>query len=500
MSYWLLILVLGPLVGSLVPALTKGRAAKVCGLIIALATLGVAIAVYVLAQDNAGDLAVQTPWIAPIGAWFALGVDGMGAVMVLLTAILVPVVMIAEWNVGDDRPGPGTGAFFSLVLVLESLSLLVFTADDALLFYLAFEATLIPMYFLIGGWGGPKRARAALKFLLFSLAGGLVMLFGIIGLFGVSSSKGVPSYLLSDLAALKIDGSIGNWLFAAFFFAFAVKAPMVGVHTWLPDTTEQATPGASTLLVGVLDKIGTFGMIKFCLLLFPAATTWATPFVLVWALVSILYGAILAIGSKDLMRLIAFTSVSHFGFMVLGIFAVTTQSLTGSIFYMINHGFSTAALFLVAGFMISRRGSANVMDFGGVQKIAPVLAGVFLMAGLSALALPGMSSFVSEFLVTSGVFQRYPVHAAISIIGVVLAAVYVLLMYQRTMTGPVPEQVAATVRTDLGVREKLVVIPLLGLILFFGVAPQSMLEVIEETSTATLSQIGATDPAPQAVK
>lgn len=208
----------------------------------------------------------------------------------------------------------------------------------------------------------------------------------------------------------------------------------------------------------------------------------------------------MAIGSPHLMRLISFTSVSHFGFMVLGIFAVTTPSLTGSMFYMINHGFSTAALFLIVGFLIQRRGSAQVGDFGGVQKVAPVLAGVFLMAGLSALALPGMSSFVSEFLVTSGAFQRYPWHTGVAVLGVVLAAVYVLLAYQRTMTGPVTDQVAETVKTDLSARERLVAAPLLALILVFGFFPKPMLDAVEPTAKDTMSQVGVTDPAPQAVK
>lgn len=500
MSLWLTMLIVVPMLGAVVLGFVRGEAAKLAGLAFAVATLVIGIAVFVFAQNDAAALAVKVPWIAPIGAWFALGVDGMGAVMVLLTVILTPIVLLAEWRVGDAEGRWSTRTFFALALALESLSLLVFTAGDALLFYLAFEATLIPMYFMIGGWGGAKRAAAAIKFLLFSLAGGLVMLFGIIGLFGVSAANGAPSYLLTDLAALQIDGDMGRWLFAAFFFAFAVKAPMVGVHTWLPDTAEQATPGTSTLLVGVLDKIGTFGMIKFCLVLFPEASQWATPVVLVWALVSVIYGAIMAIGSKHLMRLISFTSVSHFGFMVLGIFAMTTPSITGSMFYMINHGFSTAALFLVVGFLVARRGSAQVNDFGGVQKVAPVLAGVFLMAGLSALALPGMSSFVSEFLVTSGAFQRYPVHAVIGILGVVLAAVYVLLMYQRTMTGPVTDQVAEHIKTDLDVREKVVMVPLLALILFFGFFPKPMLDMVTPAAQHTMSQIGVTDPVPQAVK
>ncbi len=222
-----------------------------------------------------------------------------------------------------------------------------------------------------------------------------------------------------------------------FLIAFIVKAPMVPVHTWLPTATEQSTPGTSVLLVGILDKIGTFGMIRFCLGLFPEASQWVAPVMIVLALISIIYGAVAAIGSTNLLRLVAYTSISHFGFMVLGIYTFTSAGISGSIFYMLNHGFSTAALFLVLGFLITRRGSALVGDYGGVQKVAPVLTGVFLMAGLSGLALPGMSSFVSEFMVLAGTWSRQPVVGAVATLGTVLAAVYILLMFQRTMTGPV---------------------------------------------------------------
>ncbi len=224
-------------------------------------------------------------------------------------------------------------------------------------------------------------------------------------------------------------------LFLGFFFAFAIKAPLWPVHTWLPDAAAEAPPGGAVLLVGVLDKVGTFGMIRFCLPLFPDASQWATPVVIVLAVIGILYGALLAIGQTDLKRLIAYTSISHFGFIVLGIFAMTTQGQSGSTLYMVNHGFSTAALFLIAGFLISRRGSRLIADFGGVQKVAPVLAGTFLIAGLSSLALPGLSSFVSEFLVLVGTYSRYAAAAVIATVGIVLAALYILLMYQRTMTG-----------------------------------------------------------------
>jgi NADH-quinone oxidoreductase subunit M len=368
-------------------------------------------------------------------------------------------------------------------------------AGDVLLFYLLFEATLIPVYFLIGGYGGARRSYAAIKFLLFSLAGGLVMLFSVIGLYAESTRQfGAPTYLLSDLAALRPDATTAMLLMVGFLVAFIIKAPMVPVHTWLPTAAEESTPGTSVLLVGVLDKIGTFGMIKFCVFLFPDASRAVGPIMIVLALISILYGALAAIGSTNLLRLVAYTSVSHFGFMVLGIYTFTTVGTSGTIFYMLNHGFSTGALFLVLGFLISRRGSALVDAYGGVQKVAPVLAGTLLLAGLSSLALPGMSSFVSEFMVMAGAWSREPWVAAVAALGTVLAAVYILLMYQRTMTGPVTEAVAEHIRSDLNVREKIVAAPLIAVLLVLGFVPQLALRQIEPTVTAVLAHAGISDP------
>lgn len=493
----LTILALVPLVGSLVLFLVKGQAGRLIGYGIALTTAVLGVLAVVL-QAQGVPLSEEVAWIPQIGAHYALDLDGMGAILVLMTVILVPVVLLAEWRVGETPGARWSGtAFMALALMLQSFALFVFMASDILLFYVAFEATLIPTYFLIGGFGGPKRSAAALKFLLYSLAGGLVMLVAVAGVYAVTAAAGSPSFLIGDLVGAEMSTTTARWLFAGFFFAFAVKAPMAGLHTWLPDAAEQSTPGTSTLLVGVLDKIGTFGMLKICLTAFPEASQWATPVILVWAIVSVLYGAFMAFGATDLLRLVSYTSVSHFGFMVFGIFALTTQSISGSIFYMFNHGLSTAALFLVVGFMIRRRGSQHIDAFGGVQKVAPVLAGVLLMSGLSALALPGMGSFVSEFLVMAGAWQRFPVYTVVITLGMVLAAVYVLRMYKTTMTGPVTEQVATHVTHDLSAREKAVVAPLLILLIVFGFVPKPVLALADETAMETMAIVGVEDPAPQ---
>jgi NADH-quinone oxidoreductase subunit M len=317
----------------------------------------------------------------------------------------------------------------------------------------------------------------------------------VIGLYVASGTVGTPSYLLSDLSQLTLGTGQGRWLFLGFMFAFAIKAPLVPLHTWLPDAAEQSSPGGATMMVGVMDKIGTFGMIRFCLGLFPEASQWATPVVLVLAVLSILYGAILAIGSRNLMRFVAYTSISHFGFIVLGIFVLTRQTLTGSTFYMLNHGLSTAGLFLVVGFLVKRRGSPDLAAFGGVQKVAPVAAGLLLFAGLSTLSLPGLSPFVSEFLVLAGTFSAHPVYAVIATLAIVLAALYILIMYQRTMTGPVTAEVQRTV-TDLTGREKLAIAPLVVLILVLGLYPKPVLALIEPTTALVQAHVGVADPAP----
>ncbi|MCW2846603.1 MAG: NADH-quinone oxidoreductase subunit [Marmoricola sp.] len=499
-SSWLTLLLLLPIAGSMVlavlPARTSAAVVKQSALAISVLTLALAIALAIGYQAGGGyDYSVDVDWIKLFGAHYALGLDGIGLTLVLLTVILTPVVMLASWNDGDTgRWGPK--GFFAWVLALEGLSIGVFAATDVFLFYVFFEATLIPVYFLVAGYGGPARVRAAVKFLLFSLAGGLVMLASVIGIYvETAKSSDGPTYLISELQHFDFGTSVGRWMFVGFFIAFAIKAPMFPVHTWLPDTTESATPGTSVLLVSVLDKIGTFGMIRFCLELFPEASRWATPVVVVLAIISILYGAFMAIGSNNIPRLIAYTSVSHFGFIVLGIFVMNSQGLSGANLYMFNHGLSTAALFLVSGFMISRRGSALISDYGGVEKVAPVLAGLFLVSGLSSLSLPGLSPFVSELMVMVGAFVHSPWAAAFAVPAIVLAAIYILWMYQRVMTGPVREGVVGM--PDLNVREVSSLAPLLVLIVVLGFYPKPLLAVINPSVQHTMSEVGKSDPQPK---
>jgi len=432
-------------------------------------------------------------WIKAFGIKYAVGVDGIALLLILMTALLTPIVVLAGWN--ESQGGRwSTKTFYILILVLQTMSFGVFAATDVFLFYVFFEAMLVPVYFLIGGYGSGERAAAAVKFLLYSLFGGLLMLASIIGLYVISGEQGGHTFSITALSELELSSTTQNLLFLGFFIAFAIKAPLFPFHTWLPDAAKSATPGTSVLLLGVLDKVGTFGMIRYCLTLFPDATKTFTPLIITLSVISIVYGAFLAIGAKDIKRLIAYTSISHFGFITLGIFAMTTQSHSGATLYMFNHGFSTAALFLVAGWMISRRGSSTISDFGGLQRVTPVMAWSFFIAGLSGLALPGLSSFVSEFLVLVGTFTRYPVAAVIATFGIVLAALYILIPVQRSLHGPTTP--GNENLKDLNLREKIAIAPVMAIIIFLGFYPAPALNVINPAAAHVLSQIGFTDPVP----
>ncbi|WP_327235036.1 NADH-quinone oxidoreductase subunit M [Streptomyces sp. NBC_01317] len=505
----------GAIATAAVPA-ARRTFAKWLALLFSLATLAVAAVVLALFEPG-GDryqLTESHAWIKEFGVRYELGVDGIGVVLMALTALLIPFVILAGWHDADpledaapNRRWRPTQGFFALILMVEAMVILSFEATDVFLFYILFEAMLIPMYFLIGGFGdrahaggdeaaATQRSYAAVKFLLYNLVGGLIMLAAVIGLFVVAGT-----FSLSEIAEARANGSLSmatsteRWLFLGFFFAFAVKAPLWPLHTWLPNAMGEATAPVAVLITAVVDKVGTFAMLRFCLQLFPEASKWATPVILVLALISIVYGALLAVGQRDIKRLIAYASISHFGFIIMGIFAMTSQGQSGATLYMVNHGISTAALMLVAGFLITRRGSRLIADYGGVQKVAPVLAGTFLIGGLATLSLPGLSPFVSEFLVLVGTFSRYPVVGIIATSGIVLAALYVLVLYQRTMTGPVKAAVQGM--SDLRVRELVVVTPLIALLLFLGVYPKPLTDIVNPAVKHTMSDVKKTDPKPE---
>ncbi len=504
----------GAVLTAAVPA-ARRTAAKWLALLFSLGTLVLA-AIVLVRFEPGGDryqLTESHAWIKDFGVRYELGVDGIGVALIALTALLIPFVIIAGWHDADpleekdNKRWRPTQGFFALILMVEAMVIISFEATDVFLFYIFFEAMLIPMYFLIGGFGdrahsgtdeaaATQRSYAAVKFLLYNLVGGLIMLAAVIGLYTVTGT-----FSLSEIAALRANGglemstTVERLLFLGFFFAFAVKAPLWPLHTWLPNAMGEATTPVAVLITAVVDKVGTFAMLRFCLQLFPEASQWATPAILVLALISIVYGALLAVGQRDIKRLIAYASISHFGFIILGIFAMTSQGQSGATLYMVNHGISTAALMLVAGFLISRRGSRLIADYGGVQKVAPVLAGTFLIGGLATLSLPGLAPFVSEFLVLVGVFAAYPVAGIIATTGIVLAALYVLVLYQRTMTGPVKAEVSGM--KDLKARELTVVVPLIVLLIGLGVFPKPLTDIVNPAVTHTLHDVNKQDPEPE---
>jgi NADH-quinone oxidoreductase subunit M len=505
---WLTVLWAVPMLGAAAVILLPSAArhlAKYVALGISLVVLAIVVTLAVR-FDPAGaqyQFVEDREWIPSFGTGYILGLDGIALALVVLTAVLVPLLIVAGWNDGGDETR-STHTYLALTLAVEGMVLISLVALDVLLFYVFFEAMLIPMYFLIGSFGGPKRSAAAVKFLLYNLFGGLIMLAAVIGLYVATAGSDAFEAGTFDFRAivtavangqLGVDPAVLNALFLGFMFAFAVKAPLWPFHRWLPDAAVEATPATAVLMMAVVDKVGTVGMLRYCLQLFPEASLTFRPLIITLAVIGIVYGAVVAIGQTDVMRLISYTSISHFGFIILGIFVMTSQGQSGSTLYMVNHGISTAALFLIAGFLVSRRGSRVIADFGGVQKVAPILAGTFLVAGLATLSLPGLAPFISEFLVLIGTFTRYPAFAVFAATALVLSALYILWAYQRMMTGPVTDGNAEL--PDLVPRELVVVAPLVALLLVLGVYPKPALDVINPAVSHTLTTIGQHDPAPR---
>jgi NADH-quinone oxidoreductase subunit M len=554
-SALLLVIILVPLVGAAVcGALVRAGAgpkgdttAKTVGFVVSLVELVLVAVVWAMFVPAAptrfqGELSVA--WIPAFGTRFALGIDGIALVMIALLAVLVPIVIAytsftrsseasaatGRGGTGRFPDGRGAGGFVALMLSLQGILVALFAATDVFLFYVLFEVMLVPMYFIIGRFGGARRQYAAVKFFLYSFLGGLLMLGSIIGIYVASGTRlGQASFdwtTLQHLAA-QLPLSTQIPLFLGFFAAFAIKAPLVPLHTWLPDAGAEAPIGGGVILVGVLDKVGVFGFLRYCLPLFPLASQSLAPLALVLSVIGVIYGALLAAMQTDMKRFVSYTSIAHFGFIGLGIFAFSQQALAGSSLYMVNHGISTAMLFLVVGMLAARGGSSRIADYGGVGRIAPVLSGLFLVAGLTTLSLPGTNSFVSEFLVLLGAWPREPVYTVIATVGMIFAALYVLWVFQRTMTRPLrgeavlgggpgaasaaalggvsdgglrdmlEDDASARARArfgDLTGREIGVLAPLVLLIFLLGFFPQPVLDIVNPAVSATMSEVGVADP------
>ncbi|MDP9019526.1 MAG: NADH-quinone oxidoreductase subunit M [Actinomycetota bacterium] len=472
-------LIVVPALGALAVALVpRGNDALVRGVGVATTLVVAGLSVWLLAAFDAGDAGFQLrenyTWIADFGIAWNLGVDGISLFLVVLTALLFPIAVVGVRPHHDPKP------YLAWLLLLEAGCIGVFLALDLFLFFVMFEVVLVPMYFLIGGWGYADRVYAALKFFLFTMAGSAFLLVGIVAVaFLHQQATGELTFDLVTIA--EAQGSIAQttarWLFLAFAVAFAVKVPVFPLHTWLPDAHTEAPTAGSVILAGVLLKLGAYGFLRFGLYLFPEAAAYFAPLLVTLGVIGIIYGAVVAAMQRDLKRLVAYSSVAHLGFIVLGTFAFTTQGLQGGVIQMVNHGISTGALFLLVGMISERRHTREIAELKGLQKAAPVLAGVFTVVMLSSIGLPGLNGFVGEFLILLGSFPTRRWWTVVATVGVILAAVYLLWAYQRVFHGEPDQANAGT--PDMNRRERLVMAPLLAAIVFLGVYPKPVLERIE---------------------
>lgn len=483
-------LVVVPAIGALILALVPSSRVEAHRLIAVIATVITgAISIWVLLEFNKNDGGFQfrsddpTVWVESLGIRWDLAVDGISLFMVVLTGILFPLAILGV------SPDHSPKSYYAWIVVLEAGIMGVFLTLDLFFFFVFFEVVLVPMYFLIGSWGHGNRVYAATKFFLYTMFGSALMLVGILSIVFLSErATGVVTFDILELAEGQHWGqTAGRWIFLSFVLAFSVKVPVFPVHTWLPDAHTEAPTAGSVILAGVMLKLGTYGFLRFGLFLFPEAATWFAPVMMVLGAVGIIYGAIAATMQKDLKRLVAYSSVAHLGFIVLGTFAITTESLTGSVMQMVNHGLSTGALFFLVGWIYERRHTREIAALGGLQKSAPIFAAAFMLVMLSSVGLPGLNGFVGEFLILLGAFVANPWITSVAATGVILAAVYLLWAYQRVFHGPAEGDNAEM--EDLKISEGLVLLPMLVLIVFLGVYPKPMLERIEPSIDALVAHI-----------
>ncbi len=481
-----------PVVGAVVVALLPRRRSELFLPVgIALSLVPLAVAGYLFAVFETGTAEYQfverVPWYQPWGIDWHLGVDGISLPLVVLTALLVPLALAASTTI-DHR----VKEFVASTLALEAGLIGVFLALDLFLFFVFFEVILVPMYFIIGIWGGERRIYAAVKFFLYTAFGSALLLASIIALAVLAGeASGRPSFALTEMTELTLAAGTERWLFLGFALAFAIKVPLFPFHTWLPDAHVEAPTAGSVLLAGVLLKLGTYGLLRFNLGLFPRATVEFVPWLAVLAVVGIIYGAVVAIVQPDLKKLVAYSSVSHLGFIVLGTFALTSGGLAGGVVQNINHGITTGALFLLVGMIYDRRHTKQIADFGGLARVTPIFAGFFLFTAFASIGLPGLNGFVGEFMILVGSFPTLPVYAMVAAAGVVLAAIYLLWAYERTFTGPL-ENPANRGLKDLSAREISILTPLAVLMVVLGLYPRLLLDRVEPATEAILDRIEAT--------
>ncbi|PKK82192.1 MAG: NADH-quinone oxidoreductase subunit M [candidate division Zixibacteria bacterium HGW-Zixibacteria-1] len=428
---------------------------------------------------------INIPWVQGFGIHYHLGIDGISLLLIMLTTILSTIIMISSWNAVKT----GIKGYFISMLLLQTGMIGVFVSLDLFLFYVFWEAMLVPMYFIIGVWGGPRKIYAAIKFVLFTMFGSLLMLVALLYLFFMYHGyTGEYTFDLLKMYDMPIPMGAQTYIFLAFALAFAIKVPIWPFHTWLPDAHVEAPTAGSVILAGVLLKMGTYGFIRICLPLFPEATLQFVPLISILSIIGIIYGALVAMVQRDVKSLVAFSSVSHLGFVMLGMFALNVQGMQGSVIQMINHGISTGALFLLVGMIYERRHTRMIADFGGLAKSMPIFSTFFMIAALSSIGLPFTNGFVGEFLILLGTFGANKVYAILAATGVILAACYMLWMLQRVIFGKLENPENENLK-DLDGREKLVLIPLVILIFWIGIYPKPFLNRIEPAVNDILSRV-----------
>jgi len=495
------IIVFLPLVGAVLVLLAGGRGdrpdreplVRNLALAVSLATFAATLWLWARFDPSSGDyqFVEQHAWIPAFGIQYFIGVDGISLFLIVLTGFLTPLALLSSW----ESVHKSVRNFSFFMLALETAMLGVFVSIDLFLFYVFWDAMLIPMYFLIGVWGYDRRVYAAVKFILYTMAGSVLMLIAIIGLaWSYAATTGAPSFSLIDLYNVELTRQTERWMFLAFAVAFAIKVPLFPFHTWLPDAHVEAPTAGSVILAGVLLKMGTYGFLRFAFPLFPAAALEFAPWLGLLAVIGIIYGALVAMVQPDMKKLVAYSSVSHLGFVVLGLAATNMQGIQGSVYQMLNHGVSTGGLFMIVGMLSDRRHTRLISEYGGLKAVMPRLVAAFLVITLASIALPMTNGFIGEFLILLGAFKWHSTMAAFAATGVILSAVYMLWMFQRVNYGPVTNEKNSRL-PDLTPREWAQMVPIVAMCIFMGVFPKVFTDPMEASITKVIDRVHSREAA-----